>query len=89
MWRSLNEWQEYNDKWYKTQFSQIDTEAIAVLSDKFAKNCIRIEKNLEPNPIAEKLKGLVNTFKEAMPVVKALSSDKLTDVHWGKIQGLI
>jgi hypothetical protein len=38
---------------------------------------------LEPNPIAEKLKGLVATFKEAMPVVKALSSDKLTETHWG------
>lgn len=89
MWNSLNKWQEYNDKWYKTPFAEIDTEAIATLSDKFAKNCIRIEKQLDPNPIAEKLKGLVNQFKEAMPVVKALSSDKLTENHWSQIKGLI
>jgi hypothetical protein len=24
-----------------------------------------------------------------MPVVKAMSSDKLTDIHWGQIKGLI
>lgn len=89
MWRNLNKWQEYNDKWYQTQFSAIDTDAIATLSDKFAKECIRIEKNLDPNPIAEKLKNLVNTFKEAMPVVKALSSDKLMESHWTQIKGLI
>lgn len=89
MWNSLNKWQEYNDQWYKTPFAEIDTEAIATLSEQFAKNCIRIEKQLDPNPIADKLKGLVNTFKEAMPVVKAMSSDKLTDIHWGQIKGLI
>jgi hypothetical protein len=67
----------------------IDTDKIMALSEKFAKNCIRIEKNLDPNPIAEKLKGLVATFKDAMPVVKALSTDKLGEHHWGQIKGLI
>jgi hypothetical protein len=59
------------------------------LSEEFSKSCIRIEKNLDPNPIAEKLKSLVTTFKEAMPVVKALSTDKLGEHHWGQIKGLI
>jgi len=36
-----------------------------------------------------KLKELVNTFKDAMPVVKALSTDKLGEHHWGQIKGLI
>lgn len=89
MWRNLNKWQEYNDKWYQTQFSAIDTATIKTLSDKFAKECVRIEKNLPPNPIAEKLKNLVTTFKDAMPVVEALSNDKLTDSHWEQIKSLI
>ena len=53
------------------------------LSEEFSKSCIRIEKNLDPNPIADKLKSLVTTFKEAMPVLKALSTDKLGEHHWG------
>ena len=82
MWRSLEEWQKYNEEWYKTAFSEINVEKITTLSEKFNKNCIRIEKNLETNPIAIKLKELVTTFKEAMPVVKALSTDKLGTHHW-------
>jgi hypothetical protein len=89
MWRSLEEWQKYNEDWYKTPFAEIKVEEITALSDKFAKNCIRIEKNLDSNPIAEKLKELVTTFKDAMPVVKALSTDKLGEHHWGQIKGLI
>lgn len=75
MWRSLEEWQKYNEEWYKTAFSDIKVDEITALSDKFAKNCIRIEKNLDENPIGKKLKELVTTFKDAMPVVKALSTD--------------
>lgn len=39
---------------------------------------MRLEKNLDPNPIQEKLKIAVQTFKDAMPIVKALRNDKLT-----------
>lgn len=89
LWRSLNEWQEMNEKWYKTPFSEVDAKGISTLADKFAKNCMRVEKALDPNPIQATLKGLISTFKEAMPIVTALRNDKLTEVHWGQIKGLI
>jgi dynein heavy chain len=82
MWRSLNEWQDLNEKWYKTQFNDVDAKAITTLAEKYSKNVMRLEKNLDPNPIQEKLKILVNQFKEAMPIVTALRNDKLTDDHW-------
>jgi hypothetical protein len=43
---------------------------------------MRLEKNLDPNPIQEKLKILVNTFKDAMPIVTALRNEKLEEHHW-------
>ena len=51
MWRSLNEWQDMNEVWLKTQFAVIDAADIKTKAEKFSKNCMRIEKNLEPNPI--------------------------------------
>ena len=89
MWRSLSEWLDLNEKWYKTKFSEVDAKDIATRAEKFSKNCMRLEKNLEPNPIQERLKSLVNTFKEAMPIVTALRNEKLTERHWDEIKTLI
>ena len=50
---------------------------------------MRLEKNLEPNPIQEQLKEAVVRFKDAMPIVNALRNDKLEPYHWDKIKGLI
>jgi hypothetical protein len=50
---------------------------------------MRIEKNLDPNPIQEKLKKDVVTFKEAMPIVKALGNDKLLPKHMEEIKVLV
>jgi len=51
MWRSLNEWQDMNEVWLKTQFAKVDANDIKTKAEKFAKNCMRLEKNLDPNPI--------------------------------------
>jgi len=51
MWKSLNEWQDMNEVWLKTGFTKVDAGDIKVKAEKFAKNCMRIEKNLDPNPI--------------------------------------
>jgi len=40
-----------NEEWLKTQFGKIDANDIKTKADKFSKNCMRIEKNLDPNPI--------------------------------------
>jgi hypothetical protein len=51
MWRSLKEWEELTEKWTKTQFNAINAKDIATRADAYAKICMRLEKNLEENPI--------------------------------------
>lgn len=89
MWNSLDEWTQMNERWNKTQFSLVDAPEISKKADIFTKHCMRLEKNLPPNPIQEKLKTAVVTFKEAMPIVTALRNEMLGEHHWGQIKGLI
>ena len=89
MWRSLHSWQEKEVTWYDTPFSQIEAQDIKIEAEKYFKVAMKLEKNLEPNLIQEKLKTAVETFKEAMPIVIALRSDKLLEAHWQQIKELI
>ncbi len=82
MWRSLKEWEELTEGWINTQFGAIAAKEIKDKADAFAKICLRLEKNLEENPIQLKLKDMVDTFKGAMPIVVALRNDNLKDHHW-------
>ena len=89
MWRSLREWEEKAEGWVKEKFSIINAKEIASKADQFSKICNRVEKNLPPNPIAQKLKLMVDTFKSAMPVVIALRNESLKPEHWKEIKNLI
>ena len=89
MWRSLKEWEELTDKWVNQKFAEISADDIGALADQFSKKCARIEKNLPENPIGMKLKELVDTFKGAMPIVKALRNEHLGERHWKDIQNLV
>ena len=44
---------------------------------------------MPPNPVLDKLKSLVFTFKEAMPVVVALRNKDLKENHWREIKKII
>lgn len=89
MWRSLNEWEELQEAWIKTQFNNIQAKEIATKADYYSKIVLRLEKNLDENPVQKKLKELVETFKGAMPIVVALRNDNLKDHHWKEIKDLI
>jgi dynein heavy chain len=56
MWRSLKEWEEHQEIWIKTQFNNIQAKEIAQKADYYAKICVRLEKNLDDNPIQRRLK---------------------------------
>jgi dynein heavy chain, axonemal len=89
MWRSLKEWEELQEIWIKTQFNNIQAKEISGKADYYAKICLRLEKNLEDNPIQRKLKDMVDTFKGAMPIVVALRNEALQEHHWKEIKDLI
>lgn len=89
MWRSLKDWEELSEQYNKTQFNQINAKDIAGKADQYAKICLRLEKNLEENPIQMKLKEMVDTFKVAMPIVVAFRNEHLKEQHWKEIKDLI
>lgn len=78
-----------NEDWVGTKFSDIDPTAIAKEADKYFSIAMRLEKNLDPNPIQETLKKKVVTFKEAMPIVKALGNERLEAKHLEEIKVLV
>lgn len=85
MWRSLKEWESLTNDWVKTQFALIDAPSIEKQAVTFSKVANRVEKNLPENPVAQRLKDLVETFKGTMPIVVALRCPDLKDNHWKEI----
>ena len=89
MWHSLEEWRELKAKYEQTLFVDIDDKTIAEKADYYAKISNRLGNALQENPIQQQLSELVNTFKGAMPIVKALRNEDLTPSHWQDINNLI
>ena len=89
MWHSLDEWGTMTEEWKRSNFGQIDAQNIQKLAEKYAKICKRIEGALDPNPIQQKLKHLVEQFEAAMPIVMALRNPDLQEHHWTDIRELI
>lgn len=89
MWRALSTWEDKQQEWVKLQFSKIDAKSISDEADKYAKVANRVEKTLPANPIGEKLKLLVDTFRGTMPVVTALRNKDIEDNHLQEIKDLL
>jgi hypothetical protein len=66
-------------------FKDVQADKIKVEAERYFKNVNKCEKSMDPNPVVDKLKEAVLTFKEAMPVVTALRNDKLKEIHWAEI----
>ena len=89
MSRALSTWEDKQQEWVKLQFSKIDAKGISDEADKYAKVANRVDKALPPNPIGEKLKLLVDTFRGTMPVVTALRNKDIEDSHLQEIKDLL
>ena len=89
LWHSLSEWKELKEGYEKMLWNDIKVEEISATSDNYQKIANRLLRTLPPNPIVEELKELVETFKEAMPIVKACRAEELLPEHWDAINDLI
>lgn len=89
MWRSLSTWEEKQSAWVKLQFTMIDAKSISDEADQYAKVANRVEKTLPANPIGDKLKLLVDTFRGTMPVVVALRNSDIKESHMQEIKDLL
>ena len=76
-------------EWKRSNFGQIDAPSIQKLAEKYAKICKRVEGALDPNPIQQKLRHLVEQFEAAMPIVMALRNPDLQEHHWNDIREMI
>lgn len=63
MWHSLADWNSKQAEWMETNFGQIDAPSIQKEAEKYSKICKRLEGALDPNPIQNRLKGLVEQFE--------------------------
>lgn len=89
LWHALHDWQILKDGYEKMQFNAINDEEIKQKADYYQKISNKLFKNLPSNPIIDELKILVETFKEAMPIVQACRNENLSEEHWDAINSLI
>ena len=89
LWHSLSEWKEKKEEYEKMLWNDIKVDEISATSDAYQKTANRLLRTLPQNPIVEELKELVETFKEAMPIVKACRAEELLPEHWEAINDLI
>jgi len=89
LWNSLSEWKVLKDGYEKMLWNDIKVDDIKTKSDHYQKIANRLFRTLPANPIVEELKELVETFKEAMPIVEACRAPELTADHWEAINDMI
>ena len=70
-------------------WNEINDEEIKKNADHYQKITNRLIRVLPSNPIVDELKYLVDTFKEAMPIVEACRNKNLNEDHWTAINDLI
>ena len=70
-------------------WNEINDEEIKKNAEHYSKIANRLLRSLPSNPIVDDLKYLVDTFKEAMPIVEACRNKNLTQDHWDSINDLI
>lgn len=89
LWHSLQEWKELKETYEKQVWKDINDEEIKRNAEYYSKITNRLLRTLPSNPIVDDLKYLVETFKEAMPIVEACRNKNLTSEHWDAINDLI
>lgn len=75
----------------KSIFEEINVQEIKQYCDRYSRIVTKCTKKLPINPVLDKFKRLLSTFKDAMPVVIALSNKKLQqDIeYWRHIQKIV
>lgn len=77
LWKGIRDWEIQSERWMRSIFDEINVEQIKQYCDKYSRIISKCTKKLPANPVLDKFKRLLTTFKDAMPVVIALSNKKL------------
>jgi len=90
LWISLREFKAMVERWKSEKFSAIDTNTLTENAEKHTKVALRCEnRGLKESTVVQALKKEVIRFRETMPVVEALSNQRLKEIHWKEIKDTI
>ncbi len=89
MWEGIVEFRQLSEVWAKLAFDEIDAKKISQITDKYARNVNKCKKNLPDNQVINVLMKMVWEYKDTMPVVTAMRSDKLLEDHWIDIKTIL
>ena len=75
----------------KTVFEDINVEEIKQYCEKYTRTVSKCTKKLPKNPVLDELRVKLNQFKDAMPVVIALSNKAVQEdpEYWSEIQRIV
>jgi len=89
LWHSVDEFENLDASYKKKLFVDINVDEISLKADHYQKISNRLNKSLPSNEVQVKLGNLVETFKGAMPIVKALRNPNLKENHKNAINDLL
>jgi len=89
VWQRFDSWNDMHIGWKTEDFKTLDLEAIATETAAYFKDVHKMSKKAakggQTDPVVERLKELVEEFKEALPVLQDLGNRSMQERHWKKI----
>lgn len=89
LWETLSEWRVSTATWYEMDFTTVDVDKIAAEIEGYHASAMEALKNLPGNAVCEEFMGMIEDFKNLLPVIKDLNNKALKDEHKERIDTLI
>ena len=86
MWVGLKDFGEMTNNWKGAPMEELDIADIDRQVAIYMKTAGGATRALPDNPVAPKLRGLVDEFKKVVPIVQSLRNPALQDRHWEEIE---
>ncbi|PVD36438.1 hypothetical protein C0Q70_03422 [Pomacea canaliculata] len=89
LWKSMDEWDGLMNEWTEAPFESLDPEELNIVTTKYGKSVMQLEKGLPPNGVVPLLKEKVEKMRDRMPVITDLRNPTLKQRHWDVIEDVL
>ena len=89
LWEGSAEFASICQRWRDTLFESLDLPVMEETVNRFHKMCFKMERGLPPNKKVPLFRDMIDTQRNMLPVIQALSNKALKERHWMKIEGII
>jgi len=89
MWEAMVEVSTITEQWKEKLLEELNIKELETIVQKWFKAASRAERELPANPVAPKLKSLVQVYKDLVPSCSDLRNPALQPRHWEKIDGVV